>query len=150
MPARGDGAPKPPQHLDAPGQVEQQQPRVHQVERSARDRLAGGEVLRLEVALAMARAVQHGQRHGAERGVRVDAQYAARGPDPLGHQAHGLARPAAGIQAAGARPESDLVQQPSGRGLPRAGLGSQPLVFFRGVPQRVYGLRPLGLDGGHG
>ena len=107
------------------------------------------EVLRLEGALAVARAVQHRQRHGAERGVRVDAQHAARGPDPLGHRAHRLARPAAGVQAAGARSEADLVQQPPGRDLPRAGLHPQPLVLLRRVPQRVDGLRPLGLGGAH-
>ena len=78
MPARGDRVPQPRQHVGALGQVEEQQPRVHEVERSTREGLAGGEVLGLEGALAVSRAVQHGQRHGAERRVRVDAQHPAR------------------------------------------------------------------------
>ena len=147
--ARRDRVPQPFQHGDPLRQVVEQQPGVDEVERGAGNRLVGGQVDACEVALAMARVVQHRHRLRAQRRVDVDPGDAARRPDALGHQPHRLARAAAGVQAGRARGERDLVEQASGRGLPDARLGAQALVLLRRAPERVALLRPLGLGGAH-
>ena len=68
--------------------------------------------------------------------------------DPLGQQARRLARPAAGVQAAGVRLQADLAENPRGRGFPVPRLGPQPLVFLWRVPQRVGVWPPSDLGGG--
>ena len=109
--ARRDRVPQAPQHGDRVGHVEEQQPGVDQVEGCAWDRLAALEVDGRERALAMAGGVQQVHRLRAERGVDVDADDLAGRSDALGQLSHRLARAAAGIEAAGAAGELDLVEQ---------------------------------------
>jgi hypothetical protein len=118
-------------------QVEQQQPRVNQVVGRSGNRLVAGELRDPEAALPVSGPVQTRLDERAERGVGVDAGDRAVRTDPPGHQPHGLARAAAGIQARGARCRSDPVEQPLGGRLPDAGLGPQPFVLSRGSFERV-------------
>ena len=137
MAARGHGVPQPRQDGDPLREVEEQQARVHEVEGRAGDRRVGRDVVAVPRALGVARAVQALERQGAERFVHVEAHDPALGPDPLGHQAHGLAGPAARVQAARAGREADLVEQAPGRRLPDERLQPQPLVLLGRAPQRV-------------
>ena len=149
VPARGDRVPQGPQHRDTLGQVVEQQPRVHDVKRRTRDRLAGGEVDSRELALAVPGVVQHRDRLSAQGRVDVHPQDVAGRPDALGHQPHRLARTAAGIQTARARRERDLVEQPAGRRLPHPRLRPQPLVLRVRTPEHIAVVSPLGLDSDH-
>ena len=98
MAARRDRVPQPLEHGGPLRHVEQQQPRVHEVERPTGDWLGGGEVVGGEGTLPVACAVQHLHRQDADRGVRVHAEHAAFRPHPLGQRAHRLAWPAARVQ----------------------------------------------------
>ena len=122
---------------------------MDQIKRPAWNRLGLAEVVLAEGALAVAFAVQHLHRQPAERSVPVDADHPAGGPDPFGHGAHGLARAAAGIQAACSSREADPVEQPPGRSFPHPGLRAQPVVFLRRVTQRVRVAPLLGLSSAH-
>ena len=137
MAARRDRVPQAPQHGDRVGHVEEQQPGVDQVEGRAWDRIVALEVDGRERALAMAGGVQHVHRLRAEGGVDVDADDLSGRSDALCQLSHRLARAAAGVQAAGAAGELDLVEQPSGGLRPDAGLRPQALVFLLGAPEHV-------------
>jgi len=147
--ARGDGVPEPGERLDPLRQVEQQQPGIDQIKRPARDCRGLAEVVLAERALAVAIAVQDLDRQRAERCIGVDAEYPAGGPDPFGHRAHGLAGPAAGVQAGRPWCEAGLVEEPPCRGVPHPGLRPQPVVFLRRMPQRVRAAPLLGLGNAH-
>ncbi len=86
-------------------------------------------------------------RAGAELAVEVHADDLAGRADTLGHQPHRLARPAARVEAPGARPETDPVEQPRARRLPEAGLLAQPLVFLGPTPEHICHLHPATVPG---
>ena len=108
----------------------EQQPRVHQVKRRTRDRVARSEVDSRELALAVSGVVQHRDRLPSHGRVDVHSHDVAGRPDTLGHQPHRLAGAAAGIEAARARRKRDLVEQPAGRRLPHTRLRPQPLILL--------------------
>jgi hypothetical protein len=145
MAARGNRVPETLQDGNALGEVEQQKPRVHEVERRARDRRVLRQVVAAEPALAMAQAIQPLDGVGAERVIDVEAEDAAGRTNPLGHQAHRLAGPTARVDAARARCQPDRVEGAPGRGVPRPRLQAQPLVLLGRALERV----PVSLRGTH-
>ena len=138
VPARRDPVPQVAQHAHAVVHVEQQQASEDEVERPAGDPAGLRDVGVLERALVVAGGVERAKRLGAERSVDVDAHHPALGADALGHHPHRLAGPAAGVEAARAGAEPDLVEEPRRGGLPHAGLGPQALVLLGGASERVF------------
>jgi hypothetical protein len=128
-------------------QVDEHHPGEHQIEAGADgQRRRAGFALDVgvdEVALPMPGSVQPVDRVAAEPGVDVHAQYHPRRPDPLGHQPHRLARPAAHIQTDAAGPQRRAVEQCGGVRLPYVCLPAQPLVLPRRAVEHV-------LSRGHG
>ena len=141
--AGSDRVPQVSEHCGRVADVEQQQPRVDEIERRARDRCARLEVGRHEHALPVPGVVQHALRLAAEVGVDVDAADEARRPDALGHQPHRLPGAAARVQAARPGGKLHAVEQLPGRGLPGASLHAQPLVLLRRAPEDVILVRGL-------
>ena len=142
---RPDGIPQPSQHGHSLGQVEQQQPREHQVERRAPNRPVRGEIGRgTDIGRDRLREPASTPSVASSRRRARDRPGRPGGPSAAWSRPARSRRPGSWPRARG-RPGRVVARSP----VPRRGPGPAAARISRRVPQRVCGLRPHGLRGGH-